>query len=130
MSNSGKIGGSTRSAKHTMHAQKQKLLGIDGNTNRASRRAYVAMAKKNKPMLDKASKLAVDAFDGDAEKAKAWLYEQYGEYSPIERILTGQGQLVIEQLKDMLKEKSIQLPPIGKIFGVGFQDELNEIDEL
>ena len=101
MSNSGKIGGSTRSAKHTMHAQKQKLLGIDGNTNRASRRAYAAMARKNKPMLDKVSKMAVAVFDGDVEKAKTWLYEPFGEYSPIERILTGQGQLAIEQLNQI-----------------------------
>jgi hypothetical protein len=105
MSNSGKIAGRSRSATHMMQAQRQKITDVTGDKNRASRRAYAAMARKNKPILDQASILAVKVFNGDAQKAKDWLYGyEVGEDSPIEQIITGHGKSVIAQLKAMISE--------------------------
>jgi hypothetical protein len=107
MSNSGRIGGHKSTATHKMRVQKQKIEQIDDScNNRAARRAYSAMARKNKPILDEASLLAVKLFNGDVVRAKDWLYtEQEGSGSPLEKILLGHGAAVIAQLKDLLEHK-------------------------
>jgi hypothetical protein len=102
MSNSGRIGGKKKSATHKMVRSKEKVDECGGEINRTHRRAYAAMARKNKDVLDEASILAVKYYNGDVEAAKSWLYAESDGFSPLERILTGDGALVLKQLKEML----------------------------
>jgi hypothetical protein len=102
MSNSGRIGGKRKSSTKKMTVSKAQV-GIDGSTDRTHRRAYAAMARKNKELLVEASILAVRFHDGDKEKAKDWLYLEKDGLSPLERILAGEGKEVIAQLAEMLE---------------------------
>ena len=102
MSNSGRIGGKKRTATHKMVTSKEQIDGCGGGVNRNHRRAYAAMARRNQDVLKEASSLAVQYYAGDVEAAKNWLYQESDGFSPLERILTGDGKQVIAQLKDML----------------------------
>lgn len=102
MSNSGRIGGKRKSASHRVVTQKAKIGECEGQVNRTHRRAYAAMARKNMDLLKEASTLAAKLHGGDVEVTKAWLYGENDGFSPIERILTGDGNLVIKQLQEML----------------------------
>jgi len=107
MSNSGRIGGSRKSATHRMLTQKEKITDLEGGgVNRSQRRAYSAMARKNMDILKEASTLAARIYNGDVEATKGWLYTVVDGSSPIEQILTGDGHLVIEQLKQKILENA------------------------
>lgn len=102
MSNSGRIGGKKRSATHRMVTSKAQIDMGDGGVNRTHRRAYAAMARKNADVLKEASTLAAQYHNGDVEATKNWLYQESDGFSPLERILTGDGETVVKQLKEML----------------------------
>lgn len=89
-----------------MQVQKQKVDHIDPTVNnRTARRAYAAMAKKNKPMLDNVCMLAAKMFDGDMQKTKDWLYTPIdGDQSPVEMVLAGNGTDVLKKMKDMISK--------------------------
>jgi len=73
-------------------------------TNRAHRKAFSAMAKKNKDTLLEVSQWAVRVHQGDAELAKRWMYqrtEMCGGHTPLEWVLMGRGNEVLKQLKDV-----------------------------
>lgn len=105
MSNSGQIGGSKHSASHKMRFHKAKVECDDNLNNRQNRRAKAAMARKNGDALAEVSGLAAKYFDCDKEKVKEWLYLESDGYSPLERILKGEGDLVIKRLNLMLESK-------------------------
>lgn len=113
MSNSGRIGGKRSSVTHRMKAQGDRtaVLPEEGGlpTNRAHRKAFAAMARKNKDKLLEVSQWAVKVHQGDAELAKRWMYqrtEMCGGHTPLEWVLMGRGDEVLKQLKEVLPDEA------------------------
>lgn len=106
MSNSGRIGGKKHSTTNKMLTPKAQIDGVGGGVNRSHRRAYAAMARKNQDILKEAGSLAAQYYDGDVAAAKDWLYEAREGESPLESILTGEGNKILTRLKEMLAAKN------------------------
>lgn len=110
MSNSGRIGGKKHSVTQSMSTSKFNPIALvpdeDKSRNRAHRRAYAAMARKNKDKLVEVSQLAVLAHLGKTDEAKAWMYEkseEFGGDSPLEWVLMGRGDKVVSYLKKAME---------------------------